>query len=135
GPGRSQLDALREGRARRLVKPGQVFNRIHVADIAGLVLAGMAAERTLLLNGVDDEPAPPQDVVAYGAELLGQASPPETAFETADLSPMARQFYGANRRVSNARAKSELGYAFAYPTYREGLRGILAEETGALAGV
>ncbi len=130
GPGRSQLDALREGRARRIVKPGQVFNRIHVDDIAGAVLAGMAGRESLTLNVVDDEPAPPQDVVAFGADLLGLPAPPEVAFEDADLSPMGRQFYGANRRVSNARAKTTLGYTLAHPTYREGLRAVLAAETG-----
>ena len=124
GPGRSQLDALREGRARRIVKAGQVFNRIHVEDIAGAVLAGMAVRRSLVVNVVDDEPAAPQDVVAYGAELLGLEAPPEVAFEDADLSPMAREFYGANRRVSNAVLKDALGYRLTYPSYREGLRAV-----------
>ncbi len=129
GPGRSQLDALREGRARRIVKPGQVFNRIHVDDIAGAVLAGMAVRESRTVNVVDDEPAPPQDVVAFGADLLGLPAPPEVSFEGADLSPMGRQFYGANRRVSNARLKTTPGYGLAHPTYREGLRAVLAAET------
>ena len=133
GPGRSQLDALREGRARRIVKPGQVFNRIHVADIADAVMAGMEVARTLLLNVVDDEPAPPQDVVLYGARLLDVAPPREVPFEAADLSPMARQFYGANRRVSNAALKDALGYRLRYPTYREGLRAVMDAEAFAAA--
>ena len=124
GAGRSQLDALREGRARRIVKAGQVFNRIHVDDIAGAVLAGTAVPRSLIVNVVDDEPAAPQDVVAYGAELLGLDAPPEVAFEVADLSPMAREFYSASRRVSNAALKDVLGYRLGYPSYREGLRAV-----------
>ncbi len=88
------------------MKPGQVFNRIHVDDIVGAVLAGMAVRESRTVNVVDDEPAPPQDVVAFGADLLGLPAPPEVSFEGADLSPMGRQFYGANRRVSNARLKT-----------------------------
>lgn len=122
GPGRSAIDNLREGSARRLVKPGQVFNRIHVEDIAGAVWAAMTRGGThQIYNVTDDEPAPPQDVVAYAATLLGLPIPPEIPFDTADLSPMARSFYGENKRVSNARLKADLGVTFKYPTYREGM--------------
>lgn len=121
GPGRNTFQNFKKGRARRLIKPGQVFNRIHVADIAGAVKAAMANPRTRIYNVTDDEPAPPQDVVTYAAELLGIEPPPEVPFETADLSPMARSFYGENKRVSNVRVKSELGYQFQYPSYRVAL--------------
>jgi nucleoside-diphosphate-sugar epimerase len=126
GPGRSAVDNLREGTARRVVKPGQVFNRIHVDDIAGALMAGIARPRVgPRINVTDDEPAPPQDVVAFAASLLGMAPPPEVAFEEAEFSPMARSFYGENRRVSNRRLRQELGYALRYPTYREGIRACL----------
>ncbi|WP_150525239.1 SDR family oxidoreductase [Roseibium sediminis] len=124
GPGRNAFENFRKGRARRLVKPGQVFNRIHVEDIAGAVKAAMGRPQTRVYNVTDDEPAPPQDVVAFAAELLGVAPPPEIPFETADLTPMARSFYGENKRVSNARVKSELGYSFRYPDYRTALRAL-----------
>lgn len=130
GPGRSAFDKLRDGTARRIVKPGQVFNRIHVDDIAAAVEAAFAARADGTFNVADDEPAPPQDVVAYAAELLGVPAPPEVPFETADLTPMARSFYGENKRVGNGRLKRELGVRLAYPTYREGLAAILVESTG-----
>jgi nucleoside-diphosphate-sugar epimerase len=126
GPGRSAFDRLRDGTARRIVKPGQVFNRIHVDDIAVSVEAALGARADGTFNIADDEPAPPQDVVSHAAELLGVPAPPEVAFETADLTPMARSFYGDNKRVRNARLKSELGVELAFPTYREGLAAILA---------
>lgn len=126
GPGRSALDKIAAGTARRIVKPGQVFNRIHVEDIASVLEASMARPRAgAIYNVADDEPAPPEDVVTYAAGLLGVEPPPEVPFEEADLSPMARSFYGTLRRVSNARIKSELGVQLAYPTYREGLRALL----------
>jgi NAD dependent epimerase/dehydratase family len=125
GPGRSALDKLRAGTARRIVKPGQVFNRIHVEDIARVLEASIAKPRAgAIYNVADDEPAPPEDVIAYGAELLGIEPPPEVPFEEADLSPMARSFYGDSRRISNALIKSELGVRLAYPNYREGLRAL-----------
>ena len=127
GPGRSALDNLREGTARRIVKPGQVFSRVHVEDIASVLEASMARPRPgRVYNVCDDEPAPPQDVVAYAAGLLGVEPPPEQPYETAELSPMARTFYKDNRRVRNERIKRELGVTLAYPTYREGLRGLAA---------
>lgn len=118
GPGRNALVNLAEGSARRLVKPGQVFNRIHVDDIAAAVERAFTTGASGLFNVTDDEPAPPQDVVAYAAELMGVAPPPEQDFDTAELSSMARSFYGENKRVANLKSKSELGLAYAYPNYR-----------------
>jgi nucleoside-diphosphate-sugar epimerase len=126
GPGRNALENVLDGEARRIVKPGQVFNRIHVDDIAGALLASTERMAGLsVLNVTDDEPAPPQDVVAYAAQLLDRPPPPEIAFEDAALSAMARSFYSENKRVSNRRLSHELGYRLAYPTYREGLAGLL----------
>jgi nucleoside-diphosphate-sugar epimerase len=126
GPGRNAFVNLRDGTARRIVKPGQVFSRIHVEDIATVLEASIARPRPgAIYNVCDDEPAPPQDVVAYAAALLGIEPPPEQPYETADLSPMARTFYRDNRRVRNNRIKRELGVALAYPTYREGLAALL----------
>jgi nucleoside-diphosphate-sugar epimerase len=127
GPGRSSFDKLREGTARRIVKPGQVFNRIHVDDIARMLAAAIdtPAGHTIY-NLSDDEPAPPQDVVAYAAELLGLPVPPDIPFEQAGLTGMAASFWAEAKRVSNARIKTELGVALDYPTYREGLRAIVA---------
>jgi dTDP-4-dehydrorhamnose reductase len=125
GPGRSALDKLRTGTARRIVKPGQVFNRIHVEDIASVLEASIARPRAgAIYNVADDEPAPPEDVITYGAELLGIDPPPEVPFEEANLTPMARSFYGDIRRISNARIKSELGVRLAYPNFREGLKAL-----------
>ena len=125
GPGRCALDKLRAGTARRIVKPGQVFNRIHVEDIASVLEASIARPRAgAIYNVADDEPAPPEDVVTYAAELLGIEPPPEVPFEEADLTPMARSFYGDSRRISNALIKSELGVRLAYPNYREGLKAL-----------
>jgi nucleoside-diphosphate-sugar epimerase len=129
GPGRSALDKIAAGTARRVVKPGQVFNRIHVEDIATVLEASMARPRAgAVYNVADDEPAPPEDVVAYAAALLGVEPPPAVPFAEAELTPMARSFYSNLRRVCNARIKSELGVALAYPTYREGLRGVLTDD-------
>ncbi len=130
GPGRSAIDAVRAGTARRIIKKGQVFNRIHVADIATAVAASMHGRgRHGLYNVSDDEPAPPEDVVLYAATLLGVPPPPAIPFETADLSPMARSFYGESKRVSNTRLRQDLGIDLAYPTYREGLKSLLATKT------
>jgi nucleoside-diphosphate-sugar epimerase len=127
GPGRNALDAVRAGTARRIVKPGQVFGRVHVDDIAQALRASIARPNPgAIYNVADDEPAPPQDVVAFACELLGVAPPPEVPYEQAELSPMARSFYADNRRVCNARIKRELGVRLRYPTYRDGLRAILA---------
>lgn len=124
GPGRSAFDKLRDGTARRIVKPGQVFNRIHVADI-GRVTA-LAAGRKLAgtFNLADDEPAPPQDLVTHAARLMGVPPPPETPFAAAEMTEMARSFYSDNKRVSNKAIKEALGIELLYPTYREGLEAI-----------
>jgi len=126
GPGRNPFVNLENGTARRLVKQAQVFNRIHVDDIAGSL--ALLASRSIdgIYNITDDEPAPPQDVVTCAAEIMGVEPPPEIPFETADLSPMARSFYGENKRVSNAKIK-KLGYQFRYPTYRHGLNALWRE--------
>ncbi|ORE94544.1 hypothetical protein ATO13_10731 [Stappia sp. 22II-S9-Z10] len=121
GPGRNQFVALNEGRAKRIVKPGQVFNRIHVDDIAATLQASIERPTSRVYNVADDEPAPPQEVVAYAAGLMGVEPPPEVPFDEADLSPMARSFYGELKRISNARIRQELGVRLTYPTYREGL--------------
>lgn len=121
GPGRNALVTLRAGTARRIIKPGQVFNRIHVDDIAGAIMAAIQREGGGTWNVCDDEPAPPQDVITYAAKLMNVAPPPEEAFKTAEMSAMARSFYASSARVSNARLKRELGVTLAYPTYRHGL--------------
>lgn len=125
GPGRSAIDDMKDGTARRIIKPGQVFNRIHVDDIATAVEAGIfKPTRDRVYNITDDEPGPPQDVVAFAAGLLGLPVPPDLDFATTPLSPMARSFYSESKRVSNARMKRELAVTLAYPTYRDGLRQI-----------
>jgi len=125
GPDRNPLEALRAGRARRIVKPGQVFSRIHVDDIASVLQASMARPNPgAIYNVCDDEAADPAEVVAYAAELFGMEPPPAIPFAEADLSPMARSFYADNRRVSNRRIKEELGVELKYPSYREGLRAL-----------
>jgi len=122
GPGRNAVVNLRRGTARRIVKPGQVFNRVHVADIAGAVMAGIGRPKAgPFFNVTDNEPAPPQDVVAYAAERMGVAPPPEIAYDAAQMSPMARSFYGENKRVSNRLMREALGHEPLYPTYREGI--------------
>lgn len=127
GPGRNQLESIKDGTAKRIVKPGQVFSRIHVEDIAGVLEASIAAPSPgRAYNVCDDAPCPPQDVVAYAAKLLGREPPPEIPFEEADLSPMARSFYAESKRVSNRRIRQELGYRLIYPTYREGLGSLVA---------
>ena len=132
GPGRNALAAVRHGTAKRIHKPGQVFSRIHVADIAQVLAASIAKPRAgTIYNVCDDEPAPAADVVAHACALLGVAPPPLTPLKDAALSPMARSFYADNRRVSNDRIKAELGVALRYPNYRAGLAALLAEETGA----
>ncbi len=110
------------------MKPGQVFNRVHVDDIAAIVEAAFDRRADGTFNGADDLPAPPEDVLAYAAELLGVPPPPEIPFEKAELSPMARSFYGEAKRVKNERIKRELGVRLSYPTYREGLPAVLAAE-------
>jgi nucleoside-diphosphate-sugar epimerase len=126
GPGRSALDRLQAGRARRVAAPGQVFSRIHVEDLAAGLAASIARPRAGgIYNLCDDEPASNSAVIAHAAGLLGMAPPPEEPLDLEALTPAARRFYAESKRVSNARAKAELGWRPAYPTYREGLAAIL----------
>ncbi|HLO75788.1 MAG TPA: SDR family NAD(P)-dependent oxidoreductase, partial [Magnetospirillum sp.] len=128
GPGRSAIDTVRAGQARRIVKPGQVFSRIHVDDIAACVLASLARpDPGAVYNVCDDDAAPPQEVIAHACALLGMAPPPEIPWEQAraTLSPMALSFYADNKRVANDRIKRDLGVRLRHPSYREGLRAIL----------
>ena len=130
GPGRSVLDQVRAGAARRIVKPGHVFSRIHVDDIAAVLAASMARPNPgAVYNVCDDCPAPSAAVTAHACALLGVDPPPEIPFERADLSAMARSFYDDNKRVRNGRIKTELGVTLRYPDYRSGLAA-LAERTG-----
>jgi nucleoside-diphosphate-sugar epimerase len=129
GPGRSPFDALRAGTAKRIHKPGQVFSRIHVDDLASVLIASMKRPRPgAIYNVCDDDPAPPEAVVAHAATLLGIPPPPLVALEAAGLSSMARSFYDDNKRVSNRLIKTELGATLRYPNYRAGLAAILADE-------
>ncbi len=126
GAGRNALETLKSGRARRIIKPGQMFGRIHVDDIVQVLRASIERPNPgAIYNVADDEPAPPQDVITYAAELLGIAPPPAVAFEQADISEAARSFYADNRRVANGRIRNELGVDLKHPNYREGLRAIL----------
>jgi nucleoside-diphosphate-sugar epimerase len=129
GPGQNALVSLQQGRARRIVKPGQAFNRIHVADIGQAIAAAIARKANGIFNVADDEPSPPQDVIAFAARLLGIAPPPEIPFAEAahGMSPMALSFYDENKRVLNRKLKAELGVHLRYPTYREGLRALHAK--------
>ena len=127
GPGRNQLLNIRDGSAKRIIKPGQIFGRIHVEDIAGVLAASIEKTNAgRAYNVCDDEPCPPQEVVAYAANLLGLPLPPEIRFEDANLSPMAKSFYADSKRVSNKRIKTELGYRLIYPNYRDGLTALKA---------
>ena len=127
GPGRSALDAVRAGTARRIDKPGQIFSRIHVADIVQTLRASIARPAPgRAYNVADDRPAPPQDVIAYACGLLGVEPPPLVPFEKAQLSGMARSFYAECKRVRNDRIKTELGMTLAYPDYKMGLKALLS---------
>ncbi len=129
GPGRAPFAALRAGTAQRVDKPGQVFSRIHVDDLASVLIASIARPRPgAIYNVCDDEPAAPDSVIAHAASLLGLPAPPLVPFAAAGLSPMARSFYDDNKRVSNALLKEELGVALRHPNYRAGLAAILAAE-------
>lgn len=128
GPGRNLLEDLRAGTVHRVVKPGQVFSRIHVDDIATVVQASIARPRAGgVYNVCDDDPAPPQDVITHAAALLGIAPPPEEAYDPARLSPMAQTFWADNKRVSNRLLHDELGAELAYPSYRDGLQALLSK--------
>jgi nucleoside-diphosphate-sugar epimerase len=129
GPGRSTFDKLRDGTARRVIKPGQVFNRIHVEDIGRITALAAEAQLDGTFNLADDEPAPPQDLVTLAAEMIGVTPPPEIAFAEAQMTPMQRSFYADNKRVSNAAIKRALGIELLHPNYRQGLQSVLASET------
>jgi nucleoside-diphosphate-sugar epimerase len=127
GPGRSAFDRLREGSAQRVVKPGQVFSRVHVGDVARVVAASLDRRNPgRVYNVADDLPAAPEEVIEFAAGLLGLPVPPAVAFEAAGLSPMAASFWVESKRVSNRRIRDELGVELAYPDYRVGLAAILA---------
>ena len=126
GPGRGPFAKVRRGTARRIVKPGQVFSRIHVDDIAQTVLASInRPDPGAIYNVCDDDPAPPQDVLSHAAALLGVSLPPEEDYATAEMTPMARSFYAESKRVRNDRIKRELGVSLLYPSYRDGLPALM----------
>ena len=126
GPGRNALLSLKDGTAKRVIREGQVFSRIHVDDIAGILKASIEKPNPgRAYNVADDEPCPPQDVISYAATLLDVVPPPEIAFENAELSAMARSFFMDSKRVHNTRVKEELEYRFRYPDYRVGLISLL----------
>lgn len=130
GPGRGPFAKVRAGTARQIVKPGQVFSRIHVEDIVQVILASIARpDPGAVYNVCDDDPAPPGDVLAHAAALLGVSLPPPEDFETAEMSPMARSFYAENKRVRNERIKRDLGVQLRFPDYRAGLKALLAAES------
>ncbi|WPY93575.1 SDR family oxidoreductase [Limimaricola variabilis] len=129
GPGRGPFEKVRQGTARRIVKQGQVFSRIHVDDIAQVLKASIDRPNPgAIYNLCDDDPAPPQDVIAHAAELLGLPVPPEVPFEEAEMTPMARSFYAESKKVRNDRIKDELGVTLIHPDYRSGLAALLKEE-------
>ena len=131
GPGRGPFEKVRDGTARRILKPGQVFSRIHVADIAQVLLASMDHPNPgAVYNVCDDDPAPPEDVLSYAAALLGLPEPPGIPYDQAEMTPMARSFYAESKRVRNDRIKTTLGVQLRYPTYRDGLAALLAAEQG-----
>ncbi|MGR3591347.1 MAG: SDR family oxidoreductase [Limimaricola soesokkakensis] len=131
GPGRGPFEKVRQGTARRIVKQGQVFSRIHVDDIAQVLKASIDRPNPgAIYNLCDDDPAPPQDVIAHAAELLGLPVPPEVPFERAEMTPMARSFYAESKKVRNDRIKNELGVELIHPDYRSGLAALLRTETG-----
>ena len=136
GPGRGPFEKVRNGTARRIIKPGQVFSRIHGEDIAQVLQASLDRPAPgTAYNVCDDDPAPPQDVLAHAAALLGLPPPPEVPFDEAAMTPMARSFYADNKRVSNRRIKEDLGVRLRYPDYRSGLAAILAAEGGSPHGL
>lgn len=127
GPGRGPFAKVLNGTARRILKADQVFSRIHVDDIAQIVAASLNAPKTgAIYNLCDDDPAPPQDVIAYAAELLGKPLPPAIPFNEADMSPMARSFYSESKRVDNAKIKRDLGITLIHPDYKSGLSAMLS---------
>jgi nucleoside-diphosphate-sugar epimerase len=129
GPGRGPFEKVRDGTARRIIKPGQIFSRCHVEDIAQVLRASMAQPHPgRAYNICDDNPAPPEDVLSYAAHLLGLPEPPAIDFDKAEMSPMARSFYSESKRVCNRRIKEELGVVLKHPTYQQGLAALLAAD-------
>ncbi|MCA0870564.1 SDR family oxidoreductase [Seohaeicola saemankumensis] len=129
GPGRGPFAKVRAGTSRRIIKPGQVFSRIHVEDVAQVLAASIARPNPgAAYNLCDDDPAPPQDVIEHAATLLGLPVPPAIPYDEAEMTPMARSFYGESKRVRNDRIKDELGVRLLYPDYRIGLQALLASE-------
>ncbi len=127
GPGRGPFEKVRDGTARRILKPGQVFSRIHVDDIAQVLEASIRHPKPgAIYNVCDDDPAPPEDVLSHAAALLGLPEPPAIAYDEAEMTPMARSFYAESKRVRNDRIKEELGVKLRYPDYRAGLAALLA---------
>jgi nucleoside-diphosphate-sugar epimerase len=130
GPGRGPFEKVRNGSARQIMKPGQVFSRVHVEDIALVLESSLLRPNPgAIYNVCDDDPASPEDVLSLAAQLLGLPEPPMVPYEDAEMTPLARSFYAENKRVRNDRIKRELGVSLRFPTYREGLEGILAEES------
>ena len=130
GPGRGPFEKVRQGTARQIVKPGQVFSRIHVDDIAQVLAASIARpDPGAVYNVCDDDPAPPEDVLAHAARLLGLPEPPRVDWQEAEMTPMARSFYAESKRVRNDRIKTDLGVRLRYPDYRSGLQALLTDET------
>ena len=134
GPGRGPFEKLRDGTARRILKPGQVFSRTHVEDIAQVLAASIRQpnqnlHHPAIYNVCDDDPAPPEDVIGYAASLLGLPQPPAIAYEDAEMTPMARSFYAESKRVNNDRIKRDLGVVLKYPDYRSGLQALLDQES------
>lgn len=129
GPGRGPFAKVRNGTARRVIKQGQVFSRTHVADIARILAASIKKPNIgSIYNICDNDPAPPEDVIAYAAELLGMPIPEAIDYETADMTPMARSFYAESKKVRNDKIKTELGVDLLYPDYKSGLKALLARE-------
>ena len=126
GPGRGPFEKVRDGSARRVIKANQVFSRIHVADIASTLLASIRAPNPgAIYNVCDDNPAPPEDVLSYAAALLGLPEPPTVQFEEAEMTPMQVSFYSESKRVRNDRIKRDLKVKLSFPTYQDGLKGLL----------
>lgn len=129
GPGRGPFEKVRDGSARRIIKPGQVFSRIHVADIAETLLASIRRPNPgTIYNVCDDDPAPAEDVLSHAAHLLGLPEPPAIPYDEAEMTPLARSFYAESKRVRNDRIKAELGVTLRYPDYRAGLADLLKSQ-------
>jgi nucleoside-diphosphate-sugar epimerase len=134
GPGRSAIEAVRAGTARRIEKPGHAFNRIHVEDIVQVLIASMNQPNPgAVYNLADDRPAPSHEVIAFACDLVGMPQPPLLRFDQVEMAPIVRSFYKDNKRVKNDRIKSELGVSLAYPDYMAGLRACFAQEASATA--